>query len=234
MSGSPRTPVSPVLAPAPPAALEPLQRPPTFSVVITAYEAAATVAAAIRSALDQTHPAHEVIVVDDGSSDDLMAAVAPFAGQIEVVRKSNGGGASARNAGVAAASGDFMAILDSDDLYDRRRLEALADLAVARPDLDLLTTDSRFMVDGHEVGRYASHDPFAASEQRTAILDSCFVGGWPAVRIARLEEIGGFAEDFRIAYDWNCWLRLILDGSSAGMVDEPLYDYTLHPGSLTS
>jgi hypothetical protein len=220
---------------APPAeAVTPLERPPSFSIVITAYEAAGTIAAAVRSSLEQTHPAHEVIVVDDGSKDDLAGALAPFESQIEVVRKQNGGGASARNAGVAAASGDFMAILDADDTYRPRRLEALAGLATARPDLDLITTDARFIVDGEGVGSFSAHNPFAAGDQRRAIFANCFVGGWPAVRLSRLAEVGGFDEEMRIAYDWDCWLRLILHGAAAGLVDEPLYDYVLHSGSLAS
>lgn len=226
--------VGPVVAPPPAGPLTPLQQPPSFSIVITAYEAAATIAAAVRSALEQTHPAHEVIVVDDGSKDDLAGALAPFEGQIKVVRKQNGGGASARNAGVAAAAGEFMAILDADDAYQPRRLEALAGLATARPDLDLLTTDARFVVDGEGVGSFSAHNPFAAGDQRTAIFANCFVGGWPAVRLSRLAEVGGFDEQMRIAYDWDCWLRLILHGAGAGLVDEPLYDYVLHSGSLAS
>jgi glycosyltransferase involved in cell wall biosynthesis len=211
-----------------------LDGPPAFSIVITAYEAAGTIAAAVGSSLEQTHPAHEVIVVDDGSKDDLATALAPYEGQIAVVRKENGGGASARNAGVAAASGDFMAILDADDIYQPRRLETLAGLATIRPDLDLLTTDARFVVEGKSVGSFSAHNPFAAADQRAAIFANCFVGGWPAVRIARLGEIGGFDEQMRIAYDWDCWLRLILHGAAAGLVDEPLYDYVLHSGSLAS
>ena len=219
---------------APPGKVEPLERPPSFAIVITAYQAAETAAAAVRSALAQEHPADEVIVVDDGSTDDLRGALAPFEGQIELVSKSNGGGASARNAGVAAAASEFMAVLDADDVYDPRRLGALAQLAVARPDLDLITTDARYVVDGEAVGTFATDNPFAVEDQREAIFRSCFVGGWPAVRVSRLEEIGGFDEEMRIAYDWDCWLRLILSGSSAGMVDEPYYDYVLHGGSLAA
>jgi hypothetical protein len=226
--------VGPILVPPPLGAVEPLTRPPTFSVVITAYEAAGTIAEAVRSALDQEYPAHEVIVVDDGSKDGLAAALRPFADRIRVVSKENGGGASARNAGVAACEGEFMAILDADDRFHRRRLRALADLAMARPDLDLITTDSRFVVDDKPVGRFAAHNPFAVVDQQAAIFQSCFLGGWPAVRIAPLRAVGGFDEEMRIAYDWDCWLRLLLAGSRAGLADEPLYDYVLHSGSLAS
>ncbi len=222
------------LAPPPAPSLVPSPEPPRFSIVITAYEAAATIAGAVRSALDQTHPAHEVIVVDDGSADDLRGALEPFGERISLVRKENGGGASARNAGAAAASGEFMAILDADDAYAPGRLQALAALAVERPDLDLLATDARFLVDGAAVGTFLEHNRFPTVDQREAIFRSCFPTGWPAVRLSTLAAVGGFDERRRIAYDWDCWLRMILAGSAVGMVDEPLYDYVLHGGSLAS
>jgi hypothetical protein len=222
------------LAPEPIEPVAAATAPPTFSIVITAYEAASTVGDAVRSALEQTHPALEVIVVDDGSRDELATALEPFGETISVVKKANGGGASARNAGVAAARGEFMAILDADDRYDRRRLEAIAGLAQARPDLDLVTTDAAFVVDGETVGTFLEHNDFATADQRTEIFASCFPGGWPAVRLAPLRAVGGFDERIRIAYDWDCWLRLLLAGSSAGIVTEPLYEYVLHGGSLAA
>jgi hypothetical protein len=224
----------PILAPPPPAATKPLAQPPTFSIVIATYEAADTVAASVTSALQQTYPPHQVIVVDDGSKDDVAGALRPFGDRIVVVHKANGGGASALNAGAEAATGDFLAILDSDDAYHPRRLEVLAELARERPDLDLITTDARFVVEGEGVGSFAAHTPFAVENQRTAIFESCFVGGWPAIRLSRLRQIGGFDEDLRTGYDWDCWGRLLLDGSQAGLVGEPYYDYRLHAGSLTA
>ena len=226
--------MSSVLAPPPRNPVEPLSAPPTFSIVIPAYQAAETIGDSVRSALEQVHPAHEIIVVDDGSTDDLESALRPFDHQITVIRQKNGGSAAARNTGANAATGDFMAILDADDAYHPRRIEALARLACARPDLDLVTTDARFVANGEAVGTFLAHNPFAVENQRAAILESCFVGGWPAVRLSRLRAVGGFDESLRIGHDWDCWLRLILDGSAAGLVDEPYYDYGLHQGSLTA
>lgn len=206
----------------------------TFSIVITAYEAADTIAAAVDSALAQTRPAEEVIVVDDGSRDDLAGALRPYMDRIEVVRRENGGGAAARNTGAEACRSDFMAVLDADDAYHPRRLEAIAALAREQPDLDLVTTDARLLAQGEEAGTFAGYTPFVRENQRTAIFETCFVGGWPAIRLSRLASIGGFDESFRIAYDWDCWLRAILDGGRAGFVDEPYYDYVVHSGSLSA
>lgn len=207
---------------------------PTFAIVITAYEAAGTIAAAVESALAQTRPAEELIVVDDGSNDDLAGALAPYLDRIELIQRENGGGAAARNTGAEAAKSDFMAILDADDAYHPGRLEAIASLAGERPDLDLVTTDARLLAQGKPVGAFATYTPFVWENQRTAIFTTCFVGGWPAVRLSRLASIGGFDESFRIAYDWDCWLRCLLDGGGAGFVEKPYYDYVLHQGSLSA
>jgi glycosyltransferase involved in cell wall biosynthesis len=223
-----------ILAPAAPAGLEPLAESPTFSIVIPAYQAAETISAAVQSALDQVQPAYEVIVVDDGSTDDLAGALRPFEDRFRLIRKANGGAASARNAGAAAAIGDFMAVLDADDRFHPCRIKALAELAVQRPDLDLVTTDSRFIVDGEEAGSFLAANPFETASQRTAILRSCFVGGWPAVRISRLREVGGFDESLSVGVDWDCWLRMLLAGCRAGLVDRPYYDYMLNPRGLTA
>jgi glycosyltransferase involved in cell wall biosynthesis len=207
---------------------------PTISVVVACYQAAETVADAVSSALRQTRPAHEVIVCDDGSTDGPEEALAAHADRIRLLRKENGGGASALNHAIAAAAGEFVAILDADDVYDERRLEAIATLAGRRPDLDIVTTDTWLERDGVRVGRYSDVNPFEVDDQRAAILETCFPGGWPAIRRRRLLDVGGFDESYAIAYDWECWLRLIHDGARAGMVDEPLMTYRVHPGSLSA
>jgi GT2 family glycosyltransferase len=214
--------------------LAPLAATPTFTIVIPVYQSAATLAGAVASALEQAHPAVEVVVVDDGSTDDVEGALRPVRERVTLIQKENAGGASALNAGAAVATGDFLAILDADDTYHPRRLESLAQLAADRPDLDLVTTDARFVIDGEEVGRFLDYNPFAVDDQRAAILESCFVGGWPAIRLSRLHAIGGFDERLRTGYDWDCWLRLIFAGARAGLVNRPYYNYRLHSGSLTA
>jgi hypothetical protein len=221
------------IIPPPRGEIEPRQ-PPTFSIVIPAYQAAGTVGDAVRSAVAQTRPAHEVIVVDDGSTDDLAGALEEFDGQIRFIRKENGGAASARNAGVRVATGDFVAFLDADDAYHPCRIEALGELAAARPDLDILTTDTEFIVGGRPAGRFHADHPFPVEDQRSAILKSCFTFGCPAVSRSRLLEIGGFDETLRTGEDWDCMIRLILGGAAAGLVDAPYLEYRLRPDSLTA
>lgn len=206
---------------------------PTFSVVICAHEASAFIAEAVESALSQTAPPHEVIVSDDGSTDDLEGALEPYRGRILVVRGEHAGPAAARNRALRAASGDFLATLDADDAYRPERLEALAELACARPDLDVLATDAVLEVEGRAVGRFNVATPFPVDDQRTAILRACFVCA-PAIRCSRLVALGGYDEELQAAEDWDAVLRLVLAGCPAGLVDEPLYVYRRRAGSVTS
>lgn len=224
-----------VIAPAAAPDLAPLAHKPSFSVVIAAYQSADTIAEAINSVLEQTAPPLEIIVSDDGSTDALDAALRPFTDRITVLHNRHGGEAMAKNAGVRAAEGDFVVFLDSDDSYLPDRLAQLGELGRLRPDLDLLTTDA-YVVAGESIVRraYTSDWTFAADDQRRAILERNFIFGHVAVRRDLLQAAGGFDERIRRTTDWECWIRLILDGARAGAVLEPLANYRVLPSSLSA
>jgi hypothetical protein len=208
---------------------------PTFSVIVAAYNVADVIGDALESIQSQTQPPLEVIVCDDGSTDDLEAAVEPYRDEIMLLRQRNGGEASAKNAAAAAARGEFVAILDADDVYFANRLEALSKLAQVRPDLDILTTDGFLCVGGQVVRRnYDRSWRFEVVDQRRAILQRNFIFGLAAVRRERLLRHGGFDESILWTTDWDLWLRLILAGARAGCVDEPLALYRLRETSLTA
>jgi hypothetical protein len=206
---------------------------PTFSVVIAAHNAAATIAEAVESALAQTLPPLEVIVCDDGSTDGTVAALEPYRDRIVCIRKTRGGAASARNAALQHAHGDFLAVLDADDAYLPERFEALTELAVARPDLDILCTDASLEIDRRPVATFSDGCAFEIVDQRAAILERCFCVA-PAYRRTTLVAAGGFDESLRTGSDWECVIRLVCSGAVAGAVDEPLYRYRFHDRSLTS
>jgi Glycosyl transferase family 2 len=221
------------LAP-PPERTVPAGPVPTFSVVIAAYQAAGFAGEAVASALAQTSPPLEVIVSDDGSTDDLAGALAPWRDQVVLLRNEHAGEAAAKNAGACAASGDFVVLLDADDVYLPRRLEALGELAAIRPDLDLLTTDAFLEVEGTSARRcYTDSWPFPVHDQRRAILRGNFVFGHAAVRRESLLAAGGFDPAMRVP-DWECWMRLVLGGARVGLVQEPLSRYRLRETGISS
>jgi glycosyltransferase involved in cell wall biosynthesis len=210
---------------------------PSFSVVIACYQAADTIGEALESAFAQTVPPREVIVSDDGSTDDLDAALAPFRERIVLLRSDrNRGVGAAKNEAFRVAGGDFVVILDADDVFYRQRLEALGRLSATRPDLDVLTTNADLDVDGRVVGRYYPLVArFPVVEQRQGVLaDDSAVFGAAAIRRTRLLDLGGFDPDLSHGADWECWMRLALDGSLFGLVNEPLYRYRMRPTSMTA
>jgi hypothetical protein len=206
---------------------------PSFSVVIAVHNGAKTIAEAIDSALAQTIAPFQLIVCDDGSTDRTDAAVEPYRDRLTYLRKEHGGVASARNAALEIATGEFFAVLDADDVYRPERLEALTELAMARPDLDILCTDAVLERDGRVVDRFSAACPFDVVDQKAAILERCFCG-WPAVRRETLVAAGGFDESLRTGEDWECAIRLIHSGAGAGLVEEPLYCYRVQGETLTS
>jgi hypothetical protein len=218
----------------PPLTHAPPARPaPTFSVVIAVHNGAETISQAIDSVLAQTVAPIELIVCDDGSTDGTDTAVRRYGDQIKYQRKARGGVASAWNSALEVAVGEFFAALGADDVYEPERLQALTELALARPDLDILCTDVFFERHGNVLGRFTSGCPFSVLDQPAAILERCFCIA-PAVRRETLVRAGGFDESLRSGSDWECAMRLIHSGSRAGLVDEPLYRYRIEGETLTS
>ncbi len=189
-----------------------------ISVVIPTYNRAAEIVAAVGSVLAQTLPPHEVIVVDDGSTDATPEALAPLMDRIRFVRKANGGASSARNRGVIEATGDWIAFLDSDDTWDADKLEKQAAcmektsakvcFCVCRDDsgrtLDSLRSMDPSMAEGAMVF-YQPGDCRLFQFRSHPLVQSMLVS-----RDA-LMKCGLFDETLRVAEDTKLVYRLILD-----------------------
>ncbi len=183
--------------------------PIPVSVIIPTYNRVALVQEAVASVLAQTWQDFEVLVVDDGSTDHTVAALAPFAGQVRVVRRpSRGGVSAARNRGIAAARGQWLAFLDSDDLWLPEKLSRQWAFLEAQPGLLLCQTEETWVRRGVRVNQPLSHrkvggDIFLPSLERCLVSPS-------AVLLHRrlIEEHGGFDENLPAAEDYDLWLRL--------------------------
>lgn len=214
---------------------EPLSQAPTISIVIAAFEAAKTIGATIRSVIEQSPSPIEIVVCDDGSSDDLAGALSEFGENVRLLRIEHGGEARAKNAAIEAAVGEFVAIIDADDRFLPGRLAAVQRVLVERPDLDLVTTDAVIELNGRVVGRaYNNGNVFAVEDQRAVILDHNFVFGQVVVRRTTMLRLGGFDPDIKYTTDWECWIRLILDGGRVGCIDAPLGVYLMHESSMSA
>jgi glycosyltransferase involved in cell wall biosynthesis len=207
--------------------------PAPVTVVIPAFQAAAFIRDAVRSAIEQDPPPAAVIVVDDGSTDDT-AELSRSVGAL-VITKSNGGEASARNVGLRAATTQWVAFLDADDRFLPGRLAAVLAHLAEHSATDVVTTNGYLEVNGQLVGHcYGPTWQFEADDQRTAILRRNFVFGHVVARRDVLIALGGFDESIRHATDWDMWARLVLSGGAVDLVDRPLSIYRVHAGSLSA
>lgn len=206
----------------------------TISVLIPAYNAAPFVAAAVSSALAQTHPPHEIIVVDDGSSDDTPRVLESFGNRIRVIRQDNRGLSAARNVAAAAATGAWLAFLDADDTWLPTKLQR--QLEVARhADVALVYSDrfNRGVRGALPIRQGDVHDMYSGDVfVDLLVLGNRITASSVIVRRQVFQQLNGFAEDIRVAEDWDLWIR-VAELHHVGVVHEPLVNYTFHDGMLT-
>ena len=193
------------------------------SVVIPAFDAEATVGAAVSSVLWQTYRDFEVVVVDDGSSDATGAIASAFPEPVRVFRQENAGVAAARNRGISETQGELIAFCDADDVLLPQHLEAL--VAVQARQGGIATSNCYWLYPGgiHAARtRYKGRFP---EQQRQAILEQNFVSTMALFPKALSQEIGPFDIDLQVAEDWDFWLRAIFAGHRVALQLKPLALY---------
>ncbi|MCO6452457.1 MAG: glycosyltransferase family 2 protein [Caldilineales bacterium] len=171
---------------------------PLISVIIPAYNVEEYLAAAIESVLQQNDASLQIVIIDDGSTDDTGRVAQSFGQQVTYFQQENSGIGAARNAGLQNARGDFVAFLDADDLWPQGRLERLLKELESEPMLDMVfgQMEHFFSPDLSEADRERLHCP----SERIAAMHA---GGFLAKRTA-VERVGPFITDKRIGefIDW--------------------------------
>jgi glycosyltransferase involved in cell wall biosynthesis len=208
-----------------------------ISVVIPTYNYGHFVTGAVESALAQTYPDREVIVVDDGSTDDTRDRLAPFEGRIRYIHQENRGLSAARNTGIRAARGALIAFLDSDDLWHPEKLAVQARYLAEHPKVALLASDH---LDMHtsEIGEvdWPPVDGAHAIQARAISFEQLVIGsrfGACGV-VARkwcFDEVGFFDETLRSAEDVDMWIR-IASRFAVARLEFPLWVYRHHGTSM--
>lgn len=206
----------------------------TFAVMMAAYNAEQTIHAAIESVFQQTRKVDEIIVCNDGSTDRTGEILASYGSTIRVITQANAGVSAASNVIARCASSDFLARLDSDDSWLPERIERIESYLAEQPHLDIVTTDAWVFEEGSPPGRYYEiyNIAFPPEErQEIEILRSNFIFGSAAVRRTALLAVGGWDEARSHQCEYDAWIRMILAGSRAGLVSEPLAIYNIRPDS---
>jgi Glycosyl transferase family 2 len=211
---------------------------PLVSVIMPAYNAAAFVEAAIDSVLAQTLADFELIVVDDGSSDgtaDIAAAAAARDPRVVFVRQANGGVSKARNAALRLSSGRFIALLDSDDIWEPEFLRMQLAVLDRRPDASLVSTNALMLGgprDGQPVQPYPDTRPEPTLDQIIGDETASFI--MCVFRRAVYEAIGGFDESKTTNEDYDYWIRATHAGFRFCRNDVPLARYRWRADSLSA
>ena len=219
-------------------------RSPQVSVVIPSFNSAAYINEAIDSALAQTGVEVEVIVVDDGSSDDTVNCVKRYEDRVRLIEQSNQGSAVARNRGIAEARADFIAFLDADDYWHPQKLAKQWALVQGGATL----VYSRFSVwEPAPTGSFPAAEAHLADCQAQGRMSKTPRSGWlyidllldcevwTSTVLARrdlLQQVGGFDAALRKGQDYDLWLKLANEVQWHG-VPESLALYRMHGNNIT-
>src|SRR5262249_37100539 len=215
----------------------PLTYEPLVSVVIATYNCAAYLGQAIDSVLAQTYRNVEVLVVDDGSTDDTAAVLARYMSdpRVHVHRQTNAGQTSAKNRGIAAARGEFVGFCDADDAWLPDKL-AVQIPAFARSERIAVVYSRATTItpDGKPIQAGPRPVPYVSGRITADLFKSNVVPfGTAVVRRSCLIEMGAFDERYRMGIDWELWLRLSTRYEFL-FVDEITYLYRIWPGQMST
>ena len=186
---------------------------PKVSVIVPAYNVSKYIPEALASLEKQTFSDFEVLVVDDGSTDDTVAVVQKFCQRdtrFNLLQKPNGGLSSARNYGIRHARGEYIALLDGDDIYHRDKIATHVARLYDKPDVGVVYSASQTIRDDGKPTFISLSGKPVHSNPLLALLCKNFVGhGSNAVfRRCLIDEVGGFDENLRSWEDVDLWLRI--------------------------
>jgi len=206
---------------------------PSVSVIIPTFNCAQYIATAVDSVLAQETVDFEVLVVDDGSTDATGEILERYGARIQYLYQPNSGVSVARNRGLAASRGRYVAFLDSDDAWHRNKLERQLQALENSP--GAAACYSAFLVtDSHLSPLYVHR-----GKPHTSVLEDLLLrGNWvstPSTVLcerALFSKVGGFDPELSLCADWDMWLRLAAVTEFV-YVDEPLASYRKHDGNMS-
>jgi glycosyltransferase involved in cell wall biosynthesis len=207
------------------------------SVIIPAYNAASFIKETLDSVFAQTYPLYQVIVVNDGSPDTpaLEEALLPYMHRVTYIKQENRGLSGARNTGLRAATGDLVACLDADDIWEPTYLEEQTRFLREHPEYDLVYCNAQFFGDSiHDGTEYMALCHSEGEATAAAIIARrCHVFVSVTARTPALKAVA-FDESLRSCEDFDCWLRFAAAGYKIGYHRKVLVLYRKHGASLSA
>lgn len=207
----------------------------SISVIIPTFNRASSVVEAINSVIQQALPGCEVIVVDDGSTDDTATALARYSDRVTYVRQDNRGRSAARNRGIEEASGEFLVFLDSDDVLLPESLNIQSEFMRTHPDIQVGFGSGYFQA----CGQMSPMEPYPVSglEEdvepflRFLLQKNPFAIHTAVVRRSAFGARPVFDETMSAMEDWDLWVRLATAGCRLACHSQPVAVYRLHPAN---
>jgi glycosyltransferase involved in cell wall biosynthesis len=211
---------------------------PRVSIIIPCYNTSQYVGETLASVFAQTYTDYEVVLVNDGSPDTpaLEAVLEPWRDRIVYVHIENRGLAGARNAGIEAAGGELIALLDSDDTWTTDYLEVQVRELDTHPDADIVYPNATIFGDGHGSGMlFMQLSPSSGEVTFNSLLrETCCPMVSVLARRSALEKAGLFDASLRSCEDFDMWLRAVKQGSRIIYHRKPVVFYRRRKGSLSS
>jgi len=209
--------------------------PDLVSVIVPVYNRQRIVCKTLDSIIAQTYSPIEILAIDDGSSDGSRRVLEEYAQRypdvVRVVAQSNQGQAVARNAGIRQARGEFIAFLDSDDIWVPRKLEQQIPLLVGEVGL-VYSAINEMDASGRSLRIVPCEANLRGNIYHELLVRNRMTGGTVVVRRAALERVGLFDEQLRAAENWDLWIRISRE-FEVDYVDLPLTGYLKHTQSLS-
>jgi len=214
---------------------------PVVSIIMPAFNSAKYIRESVNSVIRQTFDNWELIIVNDGSTDDTMNIADGYAAsdlRIRLINQENKKLSAARNTGIANASGSWIAFLDADDLWVSDKLEKQLAIAETRPEVGVIFTDGFTFYDD-SAKTATPYGTIAGSLSAGTIYKLEYQGNYipvlsVIVKKKHVDEVGTQDETLNGCEDWDYWLRLAINGVSFYGMDDKLFYYRKHAANMSN
>ena len=204
-----------------------------ISVIIPTYNRAHLLSRAVQSVLNQTMPAHEIIIVDDGSTDNTAELITQRFSQCRYIQQPNMGVSAARNSGIESASGEWLAFLDSDDEWLPGKLQAQVDLLHKHPEIRICHTEEIWIRNGKRVNQMKKHAKSGGHIFKNCLPLCVISPSSVMIHSSLFAEIGTFDEELPACEDYDLWLRICANNPVAFVERPQINKYGGHDDQLS-
>ncbi|MEJ8591156.1 glycosyltransferase [Riemerella anatipestifer] len=201
---------------------------PKVSIIIPCFNAEATIKETIESVLKQSYKSIEIVIVDDGSTDNTFELIRAYQNDfIKIFSQQNAGPSASRNYGASQARGKYLCFIDSDDKIYPEFIETCMDAYSENPKLEIVYTDAEFFE-----GKSGKWN-LSEFSLKQFLVDNC-IPIYPIIKKDTFLSLGGFDSHLKYTEDWELWIRIVKQGGGVKKINKILYQYRKHTGKNKS